>query len=197
MIAFNYSQFILDYPQFVNYSQNQTTNIYYNNALILGSKILSLFTSPEPINTWDASTNTPTLVNGTGNQGDILLCIKNGSVNFGNGSITFVVNDIVQYSNGTWNNIGYPTQYYWSCIILAHILTLMTTRQVGRVSSANEDPVSGVLSYSNSSSAEWWNQTMYGAECWQLVKQRGGATYFSQDTYNGYPVSGFLPYGMM
>ena len=52
--------------------------------------------------TWDASTNTPTLVNGTGNQGDVYLCNVAGTVNFGAGAISFVVSDQVIYSGSIW-----------------------------------------------------------------------------------------------
>jgi hypothetical protein len=37
--------------------------------------------------TWDAATNTPTLANGTGNQGDVYLCNVAGTVDFGAGAI--------------------------------------------------------------------------------------------------------------
>jgi len=52
--------------------------------------------------TWDAATNTPTLVNGTGNQGDVYLCNVAGTVNFGAGPITFFVGDQVIYSGTIW-----------------------------------------------------------------------------------------------
>jgi hypothetical protein len=52
--------------------------------------------------TWDAATNTPTLANGTGNQGDVYLCNVAGTVNFGAGPITFYVGDQVIYSGSIW-----------------------------------------------------------------------------------------------
>jgi hypothetical protein len=52
--------------------------------------------------TWDASTNTPTLANGTGNQGDVYLCNVAGTVNFGAGPIQFFVGDQVIYSGTIW-----------------------------------------------------------------------------------------------
>ena len=48
--------------------------------------------------TWNAATNTPTLANGTGNQGDVYLCNVAGTVNFGAGPITFIVGDSAVYS---------------------------------------------------------------------------------------------------
>jgi hypothetical protein len=54
------------------------------------------------LGTWNAATNTPTLVNGTGDAGDLYLCNVAGTVNFGAGPITFAVGDWVLYGSGTW-----------------------------------------------------------------------------------------------
>ena len=59
--------------------------------------------------TWDASTNTPTLVNGTGNQGDVYLCSVAGTVNFGAGAIAFFVGDQVIYSGSIWQRASGAT----------------------------------------------------------------------------------------
>ena len=59
--------------------------------------------------TWDAATNTPTLANGTGNQGDVYLCNVAGTVNFGAGPITFAVGDQVIYSGTIWQKAGGAT----------------------------------------------------------------------------------------
>jgi len=52
--------------------------------------------------TYDASTNTPTLVNGTGNSGDVYLVSVAGTQDFGAGNITFAVGDWVLYSGAIW-----------------------------------------------------------------------------------------------
>jgi hypothetical protein len=52
--------------------------------------------------TWNASTNTPTLANGTGDTGDVYICNVAGTVNFGAGNITFAVGDYVIYSGSIW-----------------------------------------------------------------------------------------------
>jgi len=52
--------------------------------------------------TWSAATNTPTLANGTGNQGDVYLCNVAGTVDFGAGPIAFFVGDQVIYSGSIW-----------------------------------------------------------------------------------------------
>ena len=56
--------------------------------------------------TWSATTNTPTLANGTGDTGDVYICNGAGSVNFGAGSITFAVGDYVVYSGSIWQKSG-------------------------------------------------------------------------------------------
>jgi hypothetical protein len=59
--------------------------------------------------TWNAATNTPTLVNGTGNQGDVYLCNVAGTVDFGAGPIAFVVGDQVIYSGSIWQRASGAT----------------------------------------------------------------------------------------
>jgi hypothetical protein len=51
---------------------------------------------------WSASTNTPTLANGTGDTGDVYICNVAGSVNFGAGIIVFAIGDYVIYSGSIW-----------------------------------------------------------------------------------------------
>lgn len=52
--------------------------------------------------TWAASTNTPTLANGTGNAGDVYVASDAGTVDFGAGNITFAAGDWVLYSGTIW-----------------------------------------------------------------------------------------------
>jgi ribosomal protein L35AE/L33A len=63
----------------------------------------------EYLGTWNAATNTPTLVNGTGNAGDVYLCNVAGTVNFGAGPITFGVGDQVIYSGTIWQRASGST----------------------------------------------------------------------------------------
>jgi hypothetical protein len=51
---------------------------------------------------WNAATNTPTLVDGTGNAGDVYLCNVAGTVNFGAGPIAFAVGDYAVYTGTVW-----------------------------------------------------------------------------------------------
>lgn len=54
------------------------------------------------LGTWNASTNTPTLANGTGDVGDLYICNVAGTVDFGAGPITFAVGDWVIYNGSQW-----------------------------------------------------------------------------------------------
>lgn len=60
---------------------------------------------PDPLiykGTWNASTNTPTLADGVGTNGFLYQVSVAGTVDFGSGPITFVVNDKVVYNGATW-----------------------------------------------------------------------------------------------
>ena len=52
---------------------------------------------------WNASTNTPRLVDGTGTSGDYYIASAGGTVNFGSGNITFVAGDGVIYDGSKWH----------------------------------------------------------------------------------------------
>lgn len=62
---------------------------------------------------WNATTNFPTLTNGSGTQGWWYRCSVAGTVDFGAGSITFAVGDDVSYNGSIWEivpaGIGYWT----------------------------------------------------------------------------------------
>lgn len=54
------------------------------------------------LGTWAASTNTPTLADGTGSAGDVYISSDAGTVNFGSGNIIFAAGDWVVYSGAIW-----------------------------------------------------------------------------------------------
>lgn len=61
---------------------------------------------------WDASTNTPTLSNGIGTQGYFYIVSTSGTVDFGNGDITFSVGDWVFYgTNNQWTKFETGVSY--------------------------------------------------------------------------------------
>lgn len=55
---------------------------------------------------WNAATNTPTLVNGTGNTGDIYKCNFAGTANFGGVDIVFNAGDLVMYDGAVWDKVS-------------------------------------------------------------------------------------------
>ncbi len=55
--------------------------------------------------TWAASTNTPTLANGSGTAGHVYYASDSGSVNFGAGSISFSTGDAVVYDGSIWQKV--------------------------------------------------------------------------------------------
>ena len=54
------------------------------------------------LGTWDASTNTPTLADGTGVSGDRYKVSAAGTVNFGSGDVEFKVGDYAIYDGAVW-----------------------------------------------------------------------------------------------
>ena len=56
--------------------------------------------------TWDASTNTPTLADGTGDTGDFYVVSVAGTQNLGSEEIKFLENDRVIYSEGVWSKLS-------------------------------------------------------------------------------------------
>ena len=180
-----------------NWTDEQLTNIWNNEALIAGNKLLLMLNDNTPINSdtnlinaWNALTNTPTLNNN--NSGDNYLCTVAGSVNFGAGTIAFGVYDIVAFNTllMQWLNVGQPYPYYWAGVILAHLITLYNRPVVGRLNNATEGDVSGQFDYQSTLNSAWWDQTTYGARCWKLIKQRGGFTAYVNNPYQGISFQG-------
>lgn len=56
--------------------------------------------------TWNASTNTPTLADGTGNTGDMYMVSVEGTVDFGSGDITLYEGDSVVYNGSVWQRVS-------------------------------------------------------------------------------------------
>jgi hypothetical protein len=57
---------------------------------------------------WDANANSPELTNDTGDVGDYYTVTVAGSVNFGDGAISFAVNDYVVYDGESWVRLPSP-----------------------------------------------------------------------------------------
>lgn len=55
---------------------------------------------------WNATTNTPTLVDGTGTKGDFYVVSVAGTQNLGSGDIQFFVNDRIIYDGSVWSRLS-------------------------------------------------------------------------------------------
>ena len=103
-------------------SLRKTNEIYLGSALAPGEQDSTQ--ASNYLGNWDASTNTPTLVNGTGVAGQFYICTVAGTCDFGAGSITFEENDWVVYTGTAWvintaegsliNDDTIDTQLTWS-----------------------------------------------------------------------------------
>ena len=58
---------------------------------------------------WNAASNTPTLANGTGTAGHYYTNSAAATVDFGDGDITFAVDDQVYYNGDVWHKIPTPS----------------------------------------------------------------------------------------
>lgn len=103
-------------------SLRKTNEIYLGSALAPGEQDSTQ--ASNYLGNWDASTNTPTLVNGTGVAGQFYICTVAGTCDFGAGAITFTENDWVVYTGTAWvintaegsliNDDTIDTQLTWS-----------------------------------------------------------------------------------
>src|SRR5206468_22340 len=55
---------------------------------------------------WNASINSPTLADGTGNTGDTYRVSTGGTRNLGSGAITFAAGDFIVYSGTVWQRVS-------------------------------------------------------------------------------------------
>lgn len=76
--------------------------------------------------TWNPSTNTPTLSDGTGTSGNIYLCSVGGSRNLGSGSVTYAAGDYVVHNGSIWQKSA-GTAYVNSVNGQQGIVTLNTS----------------------------------------------------------------------
>lgn len=86
-----------------------------------------------PKGEWNASTNSPSLIDGTGTAGDYYDVTTAGSQDLGSGSITFTVGDVVKYNGSTWYKIDSVANF------LDGYSTAATSRTALEVNSIAED----------------------------------------------------------
>ena len=119
-IPFDYAEFILAYPEFVDYStESNITNVFNYQAVVTGQVVSSLFTDNDE-------------------------------------------------------------QYYWLCLVLAHILKCRMLGLSGRVSSVGQGSESATFDLNSPAWAQYWNKTPYGQEIYQCISEYlSGGHYIS------------------
>jgi len=93
--------------------------------------------------TWAASSNTPSLANGTGTAGDTYYASDSGSVNFGAGSISFLAGDAVVYNGTIWQKVPDVVNLLDGKGTLDEAKTTLEIPDVG--TAPNEVPLNGML----------------------------------------------------
>jgi hypothetical protein len=90
-------------------------------------------------------------------------------------SLTLAQQYHVNDGHGPINDPLVQTQALW--LAVAHVTQLMfgSTNQpnsplVGRVASAGQGSVNVNADYKSTLSSQWWDQTVYGAAYWQIIK---------------------------
>jgi hypothetical protein len=92
---------------------------------------------------WDADTNTPFLNNSAGTVGDVYIVGISGSTNFGAGSISFKIGDIVVYSDTN----------EWEKVELGYVGVTSVNSQTGIVSLTTDNITEGTNQYFTQSRA--------------------------------------------
>lgn len=92
-----------------------------------------------PKGEWNASTNTPTLANGTGTAGDY-YDVTTAGLSLG---ISFSVGDVVKYDGANWFKIDSVANIFDGISTVDQVKTLAQVPNVG--TAANEVPVNGML----------------------------------------------------
>jgi hypothetical protein len=112
---------------------------------------------------YNANTNTPSLTNGVGLDGDMHLVSVAGSRDFGAGTVNLLVDDIIIYLNGKYLKTSANTSDQDSIEISNNKFTL-------RKHPSNTNPAA--LEVNDMICNGWWGTT----EFWRLAVYVGGAT---------------------
>jgi len=123
--------------------------------------------------TWAASSNTPSLANGTGTAGDTYYASDSGSVNFGAGSISFLAGDAVVYDGSVWEKVPDVVNLLDGKGTLDEAKTTLEVPDVG--TAPNEIPVNGMLGDMAYQSADSVNMGNAEVETLEVT----GSTQFS------------------
>ncbi len=131
---------------------------------------------------WDASTNTPTLADGSGTQGDQYYVNVAGTQDLGSGSLTFALGDTVTYNGTIWQK-----QNFAGASSLNDLSDVDTT--------TNPPSLNDVLTYTGS---EWEPQAAASASTLSYRSESANYTLTSTDdvvsfTTGGSDVTASLP----
>jgi len=130
--------------------------------------------------TWNASTNTPTLADGTGDAGDVYIVSVGGTQNLGSGSITFDAGDWVMYNGSVWQKSTGS-----NAVASVNGQTGIVSIGVNDLDDATITSVSnGQLLQYNSTSGKWvnWTPTYISAAITSLNGLTGATQTFANDT---------------
>jgi hypothetical protein len=100
-------------------------------------------TSDSPKGAWNASTNTPTLADGSGTAGDYYDVTVAGSSDLGSGSIAFTVGDVVKYNGTVWFKIDSVANILDGVSTIDGAKAAIEIPDVG--TAPNEVPLNGML----------------------------------------------------
>lgn len=84
-------------------------------------------------------------------------------------------------------------KYYWQGVVLAHMLQLEEYGITGTPQNFGQGSDSGSFYIDLPQWANWWGQSTYGQQCYQLIQQRQGGGHFfgnGQMPYLGDSMSG-------
>jgi hypothetical protein len=96
-----------------------------------------------PKGEWNASTNSPTLADGTGTAGDYYDVTTAGTANLGSVAITYTVGDVVKYNGATWFKIDSVANILDGISTVDPAKAALQIPNVG--TAANEVSVNGML----------------------------------------------------
>lgn len=99
------------------------------------------FTALDFRGTWNATTNVPTLSDGTGSNGDLYIVSVGGTRNLGSGSITFVQGNLLVHDATKWSQVGSVidlTDYYTKEQVAAIYSTIASLSTVAISGSYND-----------------------------------------------------------
>jgi hypothetical protein len=104
---------------------------------------------------WNATTNSPTLSDGTGRSGDMYRVSVAGTRNLGSGNISFVVSDYVIHNGTTWEKSHGGTDAVLSVAGKTGTVTLTTSDVSNAEDTANRNVANGYPALNSAAKIPW------------------------------------------